>query len=150
MGLPKSRLHDIYENEVKPALIKERGLENPMQVPRLKMVKVNIGVGEAKDNAKALEGTVKTLTVIAGQKPVVTRAKKSISNFKLREGQPVGVTVTHHAAARPGLPGRQRQGLRRARQLQPGAARPADFPRDHLRRSGSHQGNAGHHHHNRR
>ena len=94
MGLPKSRLHDIYENEVKPALIKERGLENPMQVPRLKMVKVNIGVGEAKDNAKALEGTVKTLTVIAGQKPVVTRAKKSISNFKLREGQPVGVTVT--------------------------------------------------------
>lgn len=94
MGLPRSRLHDIYENEVKPALIKERGLENPMQVPRLRMIKVNIGVGEGKDNAKALDGTVKTLTVVAGQKPVVTRAKKSISNFKLREGQPVGATVT--------------------------------------------------------
>jgi len=94
MGLPRSRLHDIYEKEIRPALAKERGLQNPMQVPRLKMVKVNVGVGEGKDNAKAIEGTVRTLTVITGQKPVVTRAKKSISNFKLREGQPVGVTVT--------------------------------------------------------
>ncbi len=94
MGLPRSRLHDIYEKEIRPALAKERGLQNPMQVPRLRMVKVNVGVGEGKDNAKAIEGTVRTLTVITGQKPVVTRAKKSISNFKLREGQPVGVTVT--------------------------------------------------------
>lgn len=94
MGLPKSRLHEVYDKEVKPALMRERGLKNVMEVPRLVKVKVNIGAGEAKDNQKVLDGVVRTLTVITGQKPVITRAKKSISNFKLREGQPVGATVT--------------------------------------------------------
>ncbi len=88
-----SRLYLRYKNEVRPAMMRERGL-NFMEVPRITKVVVNIGVGEAKDNPKALEGAIKTLTVITGQKPVVTRAKKSISNFKLREGQANGAYVT--------------------------------------------------------
>lgn len=94
MELTKSRLLERYEREVRPALVKERGLRNPMQAPTVLKIKLNVGVGEAKDNAKALESAVRTLTVLSGQKPVVTRAKKSISNFKLREGQAVGVMVT--------------------------------------------------------
>jgi len=94
MAFPRSRLHDKYEDEVKPALMKERQLANPMQVPRLVRINVNIGSGDAKDNQKVLDGIMRTLSVITGQKPVVTRSKKSISNFKLRAGQPVGATVT--------------------------------------------------------
>ncbi len=94
MKVPRSRLHDIYDKEVAPALMRERGLNNAMEAPRLMKIKVNIGGGEAKDNQKVLDGIVRTLEVITGQKPVITRAKKSISNFKLREGQPVGATVT--------------------------------------------------------
>jgi large subunit ribosomal protein L5 len=94
MSLPKSRLREMYVKEVRPAIMRERGLDNAMQVPRLVRIQVNIGAGEGKENQKALDGVVRTLTVITGQKPIVTRAKKSISNFKLREGQPVGATVT--------------------------------------------------------
>lgn len=94
MATLKSRLQERYEKEVRPALMKERGLRNPMQVPTIVKIKLNVGVGEAKDNAKALESAVRTLTVLSGQKPVITRAKKSISNFKLREGQAVGATLT--------------------------------------------------------
>jgi len=94
MGIVKSRLHECYKSEVRPALVKERELGNPMRAPSIVRVVLNVGVGEAKDNAKALESAIKTLTVLSGQKPVVTRAKKSISNFKLRAGQPVGATVT--------------------------------------------------------
>jgi large subunit ribosomal protein L5 len=74
--------------------MKERGLDNIMQVPRLVRIQLNIGAGEGKENQKVLEGVLRTLTVITGQKPVITRAKKSISNFKLREGQAIGATVT--------------------------------------------------------
>jgi large subunit ribosomal protein L5 len=94
MSFPKSRLRELYESEVRPAIMHERGLDNMMQVPRLVRIQVNIGAGEGKENQKALDGVVRTLTVITGQKPIITRAKKSISNFKLREGQPVGATVT--------------------------------------------------------
>jgi len=90
----KSRLKEFYESEVRPAMVKERGFSSIMQVPRIVKVVINMGVGEAKDNAKALESAVKSLTVISGQKPIVTRAKKSVSNFKLRAGQPNGVCVT--------------------------------------------------------
>lgn len=94
MSLPKSRLRELYESEVRPAMMRERNLDNTMQVPRLVRIQVNISAGEGKENQKVLDGVVRTLTVVTGQKPVITRAKKSISNFKLRAGQPIGATVT--------------------------------------------------------
>jgi large subunit ribosomal protein L5 len=87
-------LKELYRNEVVPQLIKEFGYSNIMQVPRILKVSVNTGVGEALDNAKALDGAVADLTAITGQKPVITRARKSIANFKLREGRAIGVMVT--------------------------------------------------------
>lgn len=87
-------LKEYYKNEVAPALQKALGLDNVMQVPRLSKVVVNIGVGEALDNAKALEAAVADLTKITGQKPIITKARKSIANFKLREGRAIGVKVT--------------------------------------------------------
>ena len=89
-----ARLKDRYVTEVAPALLKEFELGNVMQAPRLKKIVVNVGVGEALDNAKALDAAVNDITVITGQKPVVTKARKSISNFKLREGRAIGVKVT--------------------------------------------------------
>jgi large subunit ribosomal protein L5 len=88
------RLKTRYRNEVVPALMKEFNYVNPMQVPRLKKVVVNLGLGEAIANAKALDAAVSDLTAIVGQKPVVNRAKKSIAAFKLRTGMPIGVSVT--------------------------------------------------------
>jgi large subunit ribosomal protein L5 len=87
-------LMERYQNEILPALIKEFSLENRMQAPRLEKIVVNVGVGEALDNAKALDGAVNDLTVLTGQQPVVTKARKSIANFKLREGRSIGVKVT--------------------------------------------------------
>ncbi len=89
-----NRLQEQYNNEIAPALFKELGLSNVMQVPRITKVVVNIGVGEALDNPKALDAAVNDLTIITGQKPVVIAAKKAISNFKLREGRQIGVKVT--------------------------------------------------------
>jgi len=89
-----NRLKEQYKKEIAPALFKELGLDNVMQTPRIEKVVVNIGVGEALDNPKALEAAVNDLTIITGQKPVVTAAKKAISNFKLREGRQIGVKVT--------------------------------------------------------
>jgi large subunit ribosomal protein L5 len=89
-----NRLKEQYKNEIAPALFKELDLDNVMQTPRIEKVVVNIGVGEALDNPKALEAAVNDLTIITGQKPVVTAAKKAISNFKLREGRQIGVKVT--------------------------------------------------------
>ena len=87
-------LKEKYRNEVILALMKEFSLSNTMQVPRVEKVVVNIGLGEALDNAKAMDGAVSDLTTITGQRPVVTRARKSIANFKLRSGQAVGTKVT--------------------------------------------------------
>ena len=85
-----SRLRDTYESDIKVAMIKKFGYKNVMQVPKLEKIVINMGVGEARDNAKVLESAVKDLTEIAGQKPVITKAKKSIANFKLREGMDIG------------------------------------------------------------
>jgi large subunit ribosomal protein L5 len=87
-------LKERYLNEVVPALEKSLNYSNTMQVPRITKVVVNIGVGEALDNAKAIDAAVADLTQIVGQKPVVTKARKSIANFKLREGRAIGVRVT--------------------------------------------------------
>ncbi len=87
-------LKNRYTHEAVPALMKEFGLDNVMQVPRLEKIIVNIGVGEALDNAKALDAAVEDMTTITGQRPVVTKARKSIANFKLREGRSIGVKVT--------------------------------------------------------
>ena len=89
-----SRLREHYTENVVPALVKEFEYKNPMQVPRLHKVTLNIGIGEAIANAKALDAAVADLTTISGQKPIVTRAKKSIAAFRVRTGMPVGVTVT--------------------------------------------------------
>ena len=90
----ESVLKERYENEVVPALMKSLKMSNIMEVPRVKKVIVNLGVGEALDNAKALDAAVGDLTQITGQKPVVTKARKSIAAFKLREGRSIGVKVT--------------------------------------------------------
>jgi large subunit ribosomal protein L5 len=90
----KSRLHQRYARDVVPALVRDFNYQNPMQVPRLSKVSVNVGVGEAIANAKALDATVRDVSIITGQKPVVKKARKSIAQFKLREGQNVGVMVT--------------------------------------------------------
>lgn len=87
-------LKSKYEKEVVPAIMENNQLENVMQVPRIEKIVVNIGVGEALDNPKALEAAVSDLTIITGQKPIVRKAKKSIANFKLREGRAIGVKVT--------------------------------------------------------
>lgn len=89
-----NRLKERYQKELVPALMKELQLENVMQVPRISKVLVNIGMGEALDNAKALDAAVNDVTQITGQKPVITKAKKAIANFKLREGRSIGVKVT--------------------------------------------------------
>ena len=92
-----ARLRKHYETVVKPALQKEFNYSNPMQVPKLSKIVINMGVGEAAQDAKKIESAVAELTLIAGQKPVVTKAKTSIAQFKLREGQVVGCKVTLRA-----------------------------------------------------
>lgn len=89
-----NRMQEKYNNEVVPALRKSFDLKNIMQVPRITKVVVNIGMGEAMDNPKAMEAAVSDLTIITGQKPVMTKARKSIANFKLREGRLIGTKVT--------------------------------------------------------
>ncbi len=89
-----ARLKELYWQKVVPALRKELGYDNVMQVPRLEKIVVNMGLGEATQNAKVLEGGVSDLSQITGQKPVVTKAHKSIANFKLREGVAIGCAVT--------------------------------------------------------
>ena len=89
-----NRLQKKYREEIVPALIKEYNYSTPMQAPRLEKIVINIGVGDATQNAKALEDAVKDLTIISGQKPIITKAKKSIATFKVREGQEIGCKVT--------------------------------------------------------
>ena len=89
-----NRLKEYYQAEVVPALTKKFGYKNVMQVPKLDKIVVNMGVGEAKENAKVLESAMKDLEIITGQKPVMTTAKKSIANFKIREGMKIGCKVT--------------------------------------------------------
>jgi len=89
-----ARLREKYSKEIVPALMRDFQIENPMAVPRLVKVVVNMGLGEATQNTKVIEAATQDLTAITGQKPVITRAKKSIAAFKLREGMPIGACVT--------------------------------------------------------
>lgn len=89
-----ARLRETYNNEVFNALKEKFGYKNVMEVPKLTKITINMGLGEAKDNAKILESAVAELALISGQKPVITKAKKSIANFKVRQGMPVGAKVT--------------------------------------------------------
>ena len=89
-----SRLHERYKTGIGPAMIAQFGYGNPMRAPKIDKIVVNMGVGEAARDAKAIQGAVTDLTAIAGQKPVITRARRSIANFKLREGMTVGCKVT--------------------------------------------------------
>ena len=89
-----SRLKDLYNNEIVDAMVKKFGYANVMEVPKLDKIVINMGVGEAKENAKVLDSAVKDLETITGQKVVLTRAKNSVANFKIREGMPIGCKTT--------------------------------------------------------
>ncbi len=89
-----SRFKDLYKNDVAPALMKKFEYKSVMQIPKIDKVVINVGAGEAKDNSKVIDSIANDLAIITGQKPVVCRAKKSVANFKLREGMPIGVKVT--------------------------------------------------------
>ena len=93
-----ARLKERFEKEIRPALVKEFGFKNPMQAPRLEKVVVNMGLGEAINNGKIIDASVEQLGQLTGQKPVITKARKSIANFKLRQGQSIGAMVTLRGA----------------------------------------------------
>ena len=93
-GAPYPRLLDTYRNEIVPAMMTEFGFSNTMRVPRVQKIVVNIGLGEALTNGRAMEAATRDLTTITGQKPIITRARKSIAGFKLRAGNPIGTCVT--------------------------------------------------------
>ena len=89
-----ARIKDLYVNEVAPALMKKFEYKSPMQIPKLDKIVINVGVGDAKENSKAIDSVINDISIIAGQKAVPTFAKKSVANFKLREGMKIGVKVT--------------------------------------------------------
>jgi large subunit ribosomal protein L5 len=93
-----NRLREFYEKEVVPAMVKKFGYTNTLAVPKIEKIVVNVGLGEARDNHKAIDAASGDIAIITGQKPVVTKAKKSIANFKLREGMPIGCKVTLRGA----------------------------------------------------
>jgi large subunit ribosomal protein L5 len=97
-GPPPPRLRKVYQDEIVPALMREFGYTNPMRAPRIQKVVLNIGVGDALTDNRAMEGSTKDLTTISGQKPIINRARKSIAGFKLREGNPIGTSVTLRGA----------------------------------------------------
>ena len=157
-GRQMSRVKERYLEDVVPALMKEFGYTNVMAVPKITKMSLNMGLGEATQNAKIVDGRQDELRQIAGQKAVITRARKSIAQFKLREGMPIGAMVTlrgdrmyefldrliiDRAAPRARLPRRLAEGLRRPRQLHARPEGPADVPGDRL-----HEGRqgAGHEH----
>ena len=92
-----ARLKEAYKNEVAPALMKKFGYKSVMQIPKLEKVVINVGCGEAKENSKVIDAIIGDLSKITGQRPVVCKAKKSVANFKIREGMPIGVKVTLRA-----------------------------------------------------
>lgn len=96
--MARARLREIYDNELVAKMIEKFGYKNPMQVPKLDKIVINMGVGEAKENAKVLEAAVRDLEIIAGQKAVITKSKKSVANFKIREDMPIGCKVTLRGA----------------------------------------------------
>ena len=92
-----ARLHDKYKADVAPALMKKFSYKSPMQIPKIDKIIVNVGCGEARDNAKVLDAVINDISTITGQKAIVTKAKKSVANFKVREGMPIGAKVTLRA-----------------------------------------------------
>ena len=92
-----SRLQEKYNNQVAPAMMEKFGYKNIMEIPKLDKIVINMGVGNAKENPKGLEKAIEEMEIISGQKPVTTRARKSVANFKLREGMPIGAKVTFRA-----------------------------------------------------
>ena len=96
--MARARLREIYDNELVAKMIEKFGYKNPMQVPKLDKIVINMGVGEAKENAKVLEAAVRDMEIIAGQKAIVTKSKKSVANFKIREDMPIGCKVTLRGA----------------------------------------------------
>lgn len=96
--VPAPRLRDMYRNEIIPSMMREFGFTNPMEVPRVQKIVLNIGLGEALTNGRAMEAATQDLAAITGQKPVVNRARKSIAGFKVREGNPIGTSVTLRGA----------------------------------------------------
>ena len=144
------RLKTVYRDAVRPALVKEFGYKNALEVPRVDKVVLNMGVGEAVNDSKKVTTALADLALIAGQKPAVTKSRKSIATFKLRENMAIGgardaaprphVRVPRspdqrRAAARPRFPRPQPEELRRARQLRDGHQGAHHFPGDQLRRS---------------
>ena len=89
-----SRLKDLYNSEIKDAMVKKFGYKNVMEIPKIDKIVINMGVGEAKENAQVLEGAVKDMETITGQKAILTKAKNSVANFKIREGMPIGCKTT--------------------------------------------------------
>ena len=89
-----TRLREMYQNEIVDSMVKKFGYKNVMQVPKLEKIVINMGIGEAKENSKVLDAAMAELAIISGQKPVTTKAKNSIANFKIREGMPIGCKVT--------------------------------------------------------
>ena len=97
-NVPLPRLREMYRNEIIPSMMREFGYSNPMEVPRVNKIVLNIGLGEALTNGRAMENATRDLATITGQKPVITRARKSIAGFKIREGNPIGTSVTLRGA----------------------------------------------------
>ena len=97
-AVPPPRLREMYHSEIVPAMMREFGVTNPMQVPRLQKIVLNIGLGEALTNGRAMESATRDLAAISGQKPIITKARKSIAGFKIREGNPIGTSVTLRGA----------------------------------------------------
>ncbi len=93
-----TRLREMYQNEIVDSMVKKFGYKNVMQVPKLEKIVINMGIGEAKENSKVLDAAMAELAIISGQKPVTTKAKNSIANFKIREGMPIGCKVTLRGA----------------------------------------------------
>ncbi len=93
-----TRLREMYQNEIVDGMVKKFGYKNVMQVPRLEKIVINMGIGEAKENSKVLDAAMAELAIISGQKPIATKAKNSIANFKIREGMPIGCKVTLRGA----------------------------------------------------
>ena len=89
-----ARLQEVYTSEIRSSMLEQFGYSNPMQIPRLDKVVLNMGVGDAVNDSKKVDNAMRDMTVIAGQKPIVVRARKSVATFKLREGMPIGVKVT--------------------------------------------------------
>lgn len=96
--LPPPRMLELYRNEIVPTMMREFGFSNPMEVPRVQKIVVNIGLGEALTNGRAMESATRDLATITGQKPIITRARKAIAGFKIREGNPIGTCVTLRGA----------------------------------------------------